>query len=375
MSDPKANKKMVPGIRFTGFTDDWEQRKFDSFASRNMKTRESTLNVEYEDVVSGAGKLVPDYELKRKDSKRGIAFFSGNVLFGKLRPYLKNWLLADFSGVAVGDWWVLSTKDISSSFLYSLVQSDKYQTTANQTSGTKMPRSDWKTVSQEVFSIPSYDESEVIGKMILNADQLITLHRRKLDELNDYKKLLLQKLFPKNGEQNPEWRFAGFADDWEQRKLGEILNVKKSKEYITESEISGKYKVIQQGDNPVAGYSDKEPFTDYNDVVLFGDHTVSIYQPKHPFLLATDGVKVLEALNLSGNFLYALLEKNRPEQQGYKRHFSILKGVSGIYPQKKEESVEIGNLFDMLNQTITLHQRKLEKLELLKKAMLQKMFI
>lgn len=135
--------------------------------------------VEYEDIVSGAGRLNKDIYAKQS-SKSGIAFHQGDVLYGKLRPYLQNWLLPTFDGLAVGDFWVLQPQNADSSFLYRLIQSRQFDEVANQSTGTKMPRADWKLVSKTVFSIPSnISEQAAIGTYFTTLDNLITLHQRK----------------------------------------------------------------------------------------------------------------------------------------------------------------------------------------------------
>lgn len=122
----------------------------------------------------------------KKSVKTGIIFKIGNVLFGKLRPYLKNWFLPDFTGVAVGDFWVLEPQNINSKCLYYLIQTAAYETTANQSSGTKMPRSDWKLVSNTEFALPKkFEEQQKIGEYFRTLDHLITLHQQLL---NDYAK-------------------------------------------------------------------------------------------------------------------------------------------------------------------------------------------
>ena len=162
-------------------TSSWEQRKFEEIAVRSsVICSDGTLpKVEYEDIVSGAGRLNKDIYAKQS-SKSGIAFHQGDVLYGKLRPYLQNWLLPTFGGLAVGDFWVLQPQNADSSFLYRLIQSRQFDEVANQSTGTKMPRADWKLVSKTVFSIPSnISEQAAIGTYFTALDSLITLHQRK----------------------------------------------------------------------------------------------------------------------------------------------------------------------------------------------------
>ena len=191
------NGSSYPEIRFKGFTDPWEQRKFEEIAVRSsVICSDDTLpRVEYEDIVSGAGRLNKDIYAKQS-SKSGIAFHQGDVLYGKLRPYLQNWLLPTFDGLAVGDFWVLQPQNADSSFLYRLIQSRQFDEIANQSTGTKMPRADWKLVSKTVFSIPSnISEQAAIGTYFTALDSLITLHQRELEKLQNIKKSMLEKMF------------------------------------------------------------------------------------------------------------------------------------------------------------------------------------
>ncbi|EPC35537.1 Type I restriction-modification system, specificity subunit S [Lacticaseibacillus paracasei subsp. paracasei Lpp120] len=193
---PKNGAK-VPELRFAGFADDWEQRKLTEIVNRVNKSSNSDVlpKVEFEDIVSGEGRLNKDISSKL-DSRKGTLFESENILYGKLRPYLKNWLFPDFEGVALGDFWVFEATDVSvPSFDYYLIQSDDYQKVANDTSGTKMPRSDWKNVSSTDFAIPSKDEQKQIGAFFKQLDDTITLHQRKLDLLKEQKKGFLQNMF------------------------------------------------------------------------------------------------------------------------------------------------------------------------------------
>lgn len=186
----------IPKRRFPGFSAPWEQREFEEIAVRSsVICSDDTLpRVEYEDIVSGTGRLNKDIYAKQS-SKSGIVFHQGDVLYGKLRPYLQNWLLPTFDGLAVGDFWVLQPQNADSSFLYRLIQSRQFDEVANQSTGTKMPRADWKLVSKTVFSIPSnISEQAAIGTYFTALDSLITLHQRELAEVGKYKEALMQLL-------------------------------------------------------------------------------------------------------------------------------------------------------------------------------------
>ena len=160
----------------------WEQRKFEKIAIRSSAMAvcsRSLPGVEYEDIISEQGILNKDIKTKRA-VKIGIKFLPGDVLFGKLRPYLKNWLLPDFTGVAVGDFWVLQPSEIDSQYLYYLIQTPAFQEVSNQSTGTKMPRADWNLVANSMFFLPQNDDEQTcIGTFFRQLDRLITLHQRK----------------------------------------------------------------------------------------------------------------------------------------------------------------------------------------------------
>ncbi|MDT2000419.1 restriction endonuclease subunit S [Carnobacterium maltaromaticum] len=192
---PKEGES-VPELRFPGFTDAWELRKFTDIVDRvNLSSNSNQLpKVEFEDIAAGEGRLNKDITNKL-DSRKGTIFQPNNILYGKLRPYLKNWLQPSFKGIALGDFWVFEAKNTDAKFDYYLIQADKYQKVANDTSGTKMPRSDWKLVSNTLFLIPKKDEQTKIGEFFKQLDNTIALHQRELDILKETKKGFLQKLF------------------------------------------------------------------------------------------------------------------------------------------------------------------------------------
>ena len=187
----------APEIRLDGFEDGWEEKEFSKLVKRVTQSSDSDSlpKVEFEDIISGQGRLNKDISSKF-DNRKGIHFKPGYTLYGKLRPYLNNWLLPKFEGVALGDFWVFDPNGNDSNFIYYLVQSSRYQKVANDTSGTKMPRSDWKSVSSTVFAIPqTIAEQQAIGAYFSNLDNLIAAHQDKISQLETLKKKLLQDMF------------------------------------------------------------------------------------------------------------------------------------------------------------------------------------
>ena len=193
---PKAGQT-VPEIRLDGFEGEWEEKEFSKLVKRVTQSSDSDSlpKIEFEDIISGQGRLNKDISSKF-DNRKGIHFKPGYTLYGKLRPYLNNWLLPKFEGVALGDFWVFDPNGNDSNFVYYLIQSNRYQKVANDTSGTKMPRSDWKSVSSTIFAIPqTIAEQQDIGAYFSNLDNLINTYQEKISQLETLKKKLLQDMF------------------------------------------------------------------------------------------------------------------------------------------------------------------------------------
>jgi type I restriction enzyme R subunit len=226
------NGEVVPEIRFKGFTDAWEQRKLGDLTFRESKCDISTVDlpsVEYEDVIAEEGLLNKDISLKEVQ-KKGIVFDGSQVLYGKLRPYLHNWLNPDFTGVAVGDWWVLRPIEMNKNFIYRLIQTKQFDDIANQSAGSKMPRADWNLVSETEFMIPcSLEEQAKIGGYFSGLDTLITLHQRKLIALENIKKACLSSFFAKSEsnifkERERKRMYFKYESEFEEALIGLLSN-------------------------------------------------------------------------------------------------------------------------------------------------------
>lgn len=219
-------EKKAPKLRFNGYTNDWERKEFSKIVQRisTANSNKSLPNIEFEDIDSEIGTLNKSTSQLYK-RKKGILFEKNNILFGKLRPYLKKWFLADFSGIAVGDFWVLKPSDNQARFVYYLIQTSSFYNVSNITSGTKMPRSDWKLVSKTKFYIPmKLSEKHKLGMILYLIDKLINLHENYLQLLYNFRSFLLQKMFSIN-DTFPNLRFKQFNDKWKYKKLGEVADI------------------------------------------------------------------------------------------------------------------------------------------------------
>ena len=216
----------------------------------------------------------------------------------------------------------------------------------------------------------SADEQSKIAEILMKWDEAIELYNQYIEKLKQLKSIWLKKMFPQKGERVPEWRFKGFTDAWEQRKLGDVLQTLPFKAYLKSPEQDGEFEIIQQGNDPIIGYANGEPCKDYEDTVIFGDHTLSLYKPKSPFFVATDGVRIIKGFdNMDGNYLLPLLERNKPQSEGYKRYYSILADIGVFFTENHEEQSKIGEYFSDIDNLITLHQCKVETIKAQQKVL------
>ncbi|PEU68115.1 type I restriction endonuclease subunit S [Priestia megaterium] len=401
--------KLKAKIRFESFTEDWEKRKFSDIVSRVSKQSNdaNVPKVEFEDIVSGEGQLNKDISCKF-DDRKGIAFEPNFILFGKLRPYLKKWLLPNFKGIALGDFWVFESKNSSSIFNYYLIQTSEYQIVANLSSGTKMPRSDWKTVSETEFRVPSIDEQTKIGEFFKRIDDTIALHQQELTALKQTKLGFLQKMFPKEGESVPEVRFPEFSGDWKQCKFEDVLNKQdgirrgpfgsalKKEFFVKDSD----YAVYEQQnaiyDNYKTRYNiSKEKFEELKnfqlsegDFILSGAGTIGRISrvPKGikqgVFNQALIRFKIDEDITDSEYFIQWIRSESMQKKLTGGNPGSAITNLVPMSEVKKwnvmvpikNEQIKIGNFLKQLDRTIALHQCELDTLKETKKAFLQKMF-
>ena len=392
-------KTLVPQIRFAGFTDPWEQRKLSDLTDRvSIQSSDSDLpQVEYEDIIPGEGTLNKDLRDK-KGGKTGIKFYAGDVLYGKLRPYLMNWLYPQFNGVAVGDFWVLRATECDSSFLYRLVQTGSFQRLANVSSGSKMPRADWNLISQSFFAVPAdHAEQKAIAKGLAELDTLITLHQRKYDKLCVLKKSMLDKMFPKGGSLYPEIRFAGFTDPWEQRKLSStceqlsrtINPLETPNEEFTEYSMPAfdnnetAETVIGNSMNSLRKIVDR-PCLLVNKLNVRKKRIWHVPRPEAnavcssefvPFSSHSSDLSFIKISLLSERITAYLESCSSGSSNSQKRVTPEIIMSSEIIAPSLAEQRRIGAFFDRLDSLITLHQRKLELLRNIKKSMLDKMFV
>lgn len=388
-----------PKIRFLKNKHSWVRSTFEEIAKRRTKSSDNPdlPRIEYQDILSGEGRLNKELS-KNIDCRKGIVFETNDILYGKLRPYLKNWLHPNFNGIALGDFWVLQARNCDSKFLFSLVQSPKFQRVANDTSGTKMPSSDWKTVSQTEFSIPaSNDEQSAIGSLFRTLDDLLASYKDNLANYQSLKATMLSKMFPKAGQTVPKIRLDGFEGEWEVVNLGTLIeNYDEIISGVSGFPIatSSRKGLYLQNDYFEGGRTGIDLTLDFHRVPMgyvtyrhMSDDSIFkfnknnfetdvLVSKEYPVFMSNDSSDIdfiLYHLNNSRLFLrFSTMQKlGGTRVRLYYKNLIIYKLA---VPTIKEQQA-IGSYFSNLDNLINSQQEKISQLEILKKKLLQDMFI
>ena len=386
---------MEPKIRFKGFEGEWKAPLFSEMVERISASGQAGMlpGVEFEDIASGEGCFNKNI-YQKECHKYGKLFYEGDILFGKLRPYLKNIILADFNGVAIGDFWVLRSKGFDEKYLYTLVNSESFLKVANISSGSKMPRADWNLVSTTKFVVPSAkDEQKAIGKYFTSLDSQISASTSRLASLKQMKAASLQAMFPQEGEAVPKIRFKGFEGEWKKVKLGklfseriennvdgEMLSVTMNNGIIKAAENGrfdnsnsdkSKYKVVKVGDiayNSMRMWQGASGCSQYEGIVSPA-YTVVVPNANIHSLFFAYLFKTIPMINLFR------LHSQGLTKDTWNLKYPAFSIIEVSYPESKAEQQAIASYFTSLDRQISLQSQRLEKLKQIKSACLDKMFV
>ena len=408
-----------PRIRFKGFTEDWEQRKLNDFviirrgltykpsdiAENGIRVLRSSNIDEDQFITSNDDIFVNKDAVNIPFAKNGdILITSAN---GSNRLVGKHTIISDIAeNSTVHGGFMLLAESKNPLFTDALLSSNWYKRFINTyvAGGNgaigNLSKSD---LENQTVVVPSEHEQAKIGQWYDNINQLITLHQRKLEKLKLAKKALLQKLFPKNGSQFPEIRFKGFTDAWEQRKLNDFVIIRRGLTYKPSDIAENGIRVLRSSN------IDEDQFITSNDDIFVNKDAVNIPFAKNGDILITSAngsnrlvgkhtiiSDIAENSTVHGGFML-LAESKNPlftdallSSNWYKRFIntyvaggngaignlskSDLENQTVVVPSEHEQA-KIGQWYDNINQLITLHQRKLDKLQEVKKGLLQKMFV
>ena len=389
----------TPSIRFKGFTDPWEQRKLGDVVPITMG--QSPDGSTYSDtpsdyiLVQGNADLQNGWVTPRiwtsqvtKKADAGDLIMSVRAPAGAMGKTTYDAVIGRGVAAIKGN-----------EFIYQLLvkmDSDGYWKTLS--CGSTFESLNSNNIKNADVFIPNIDEQEEIGDYFGSLDNLITLHQRKYDKLQNIKKSMLEKMFPKNGSNVPEIRFSGFTDPWEQRKLTEFVEFFSGLTY-TPNDVQKNGTLVLRSSNVSNGevvdadnvYVNPQVVNSEN--VKVGDIVVVVRNGSRSLIGKHAQIKAIMPNTVIGAFMTgirskcpaftnALLNTSRFEEEIAMNMGATINQITGYMFSKMEfkvpcldEQKKIGEYFEKLDNLITLHQRELEKLQNIKKSMLEKMFV
>ena len=383
------NDKKIPEIRFSGFTDAWEQRRLEKyFDERSERSSEGELI----SVTINSG-VVKAIDLDRRDSSSEDKsnykrVEKGDIAYNSMRMWQGASGYSAYSGILSPAYTVITPKeDVHSEFFaYMFKKHELIQTFQKNSQGLTSDTWNLKfpTLKRIKVYAPSYAEQVKIADVLNQLSHLITLHQRECDLLLKTKKSYLQKMFPKNGEDKPEIRFVGFNDAWEQRKLGDLLKYEQPTKYIvntTDYDDSFETPVLTAGQSFILGYTDEtdgiKSASNLEPVIIFDDFTTGSHYVDFPFKVKSSAMKLLSLKSDDEDFyfVYNILKNINYVPQSHERHWISKFSEFRVWVPSAVEQKAIGDFLTNIDHLITLHQRELDSLKDMKKSLLQQMFI
>ena len=358
-----------------------------------ISNNENKKCVELEHLSQETGKLLGYTNSSEQQSIKN-SFEEGQILFGKLRPYLKKFWKAEFEGVCSSEIWVMNGKKVKNDFLFYLVQTEKFNQIANVSSGSKMPRADWNYMSEIPFDIPPLKEQEKIAEILTTWDEAITKQTELLEAKELQKKALMQKLL------SGEVRFDGFSDKWKEVRIDKLFDFKKGQELSKEKlEKNGIFECILYGElyttysEVISEIKSKTNIKEgikskIDDILIPASTTTSAIDLAIASTIQKDNVLIggdinilrKKTNNINGEFISKYLTHiKKMEIAKYAQGITIIHLYSKDFKHLKiqlpslPEQQKIAEVLSLADDEINLLKNELEELKLQKKALMQKL--
>jgi type I restriction enzyme S subunit len=343
-------------------------------------SNENKKCIELEHILQDTGRIIGyTYSNEQKSIKN--VFEKNQVLFGKLRPYLKKFWKADFDGVCSTEIWVLNGKSVTNDYLFQLIQTNKFNQIANISSGSKMPRADWKYMSEIPFDIPPLKEQQKIAQILSTWDSAIGQQKALVTAKEELKKGLMQKLL------SGEVRFEGFDGEWEEVRLGDISQV-----IMGQSPNSNSYNENKIGIPLIQGNADcknrktfpriytteKTKECNIGDIIMTVRAPVGVISKSYHNACIGRGVCAIKSKQ-DNQFLYHFLVAYEKKWEKYSQG-STFTAVNGndiknlkISLPPLQEQQKIAQVLTTADKEITLLKEELEALKEQKRGLMQKL--
>ena len=378
----------VPKLRFKEFNDEWSYELLDDLIDIKSNTYNPTKSnanykcIELEHINQNSGTINGFiYSIEQKSNKN--IFKKGEVLFGKLRPYLKKYWFAEFDGVCSSEIWVAKSKNeklIDNKFIFNIFQSHYFLQLCNLSTGSKMPRADWSFIKEQSIPIPSLKEQNKIADTLELLDKKIELQTKKIEDLKLFKLELKERLF--KIFETKQIELKDIIIKWNKKN--------KDNKYSYVESVSNKYGFIAQNeqfeDRNVASNDTKNYYViekgvfAYNpsrlnvgSLALKGNNKVSLVSPLYECFITNQNNKFLYEWFNSKEFKKGTVSKF---EGGVRNtlNFSNLCKIKISLPSLENQN-KISNILNLYNNLIGLESQKLDKLIELKKGLMQNMFV
>ena len=403
------SKTEIPSIRFRGFDDAWEQRKLGEVATfingRAYSQPELLSSGKYK--VLRVGNFYTNDSWYYSDLELGEKYYAdyGDLLYTWSATFGPHIWLGDRAIYHYHIWKINLSDQLEKQFAVQLLEQDRANILSSKNGSTMVHITKEGMEQKDVIISPNTKEQQEIGAFFLQLDNLITLHQRKFEKLTNVKKSMLEKMFPRNGSCYPEIRFKGFTDPWEQRKLGELVDRVVRKNTNNESTlpltISAQYGLVDQityFNNRVASRNVSNYYLVLNGEFAYNKSTSDGYPFGAVKRLDLYEKGVLSTLyivfapkkeqQIDSDYLTVFFDTDRWHKgvaeraaEGARNHGLLNISAEDFFdidlsvPKDIVEQKQIGAFIRQLDNLITLHQRELEKLQSIKKALLEKMFV
>lgn len=366
-------------------TKEWKKYKFDDIAILSNKKyypKDDVRNyrcIELEHIEQETGRI-NGWSNSTEQKSAKTYFKSGDILYGKLRPYLRKYYLAEFNGVCSTEIWVINSKTnfVDNGYLFYLIQTKKFNNAANISTGTRMPRADWKYIKNTIFKIPPLPEQQKIAQILSTWDEAIELKEKLIEEKKQQKKGLMQKLL------TGEIRLPGFDGEWEEVRLGDVAECLDNKRIPLNSAEREKMK----GDIPYYGANG---IVDYINDYIFDEKLILLAEDggnfdefsTKPIAIRVKGkswvnnhAHILRPLNIDYDYLfYELVHKDIRKYINGTTRSKLTRGemikILILAPKNIKEQKAIAQILSTADKEIDLLTQELEQLKLQKKGLMQ----
>ncbi|AGR65120.1 hypothetical protein N134_04705 [Limosilactobacillus reuteri TD1] len=381
----KKPERLMPEVRFKGFTDDWEQHKLGDFGNVQMNKRIfKSQTLDSGDVpfykIGTFGKkadayisseLYEEYRNKYPYPKDGDLLISASGSIGKIVEYKGQRAYYQDSNIV----WLDHDNRILNLFLKAFFQIVKW----NGTEGSTIKRLYNKNILNTEIILPKIKEQTAVGKLIEKFDYLITLQQRKLEQLKQLKKAMLQYLLTTEKKSDPLIRNKNYNNKWDTTTFSKLLNYERPENYIVTNTNYRKngIPVLTANKSFILGYTNEPNVYNKGEAIIFDDFTLENKFVNFPFMIKSSAIKILTSkVNYSLYFIFQLLQHTKFIKEGHARHYiSVVQKQIVKIPPSYEEQESISDTFSRIQSLIKLQQNKIDQYTTLKKYLLQKMFI